>query len=89
LYSSSFYSISKFVDGEWKDVEYILPEDEIAWTDGALEIPKAETIEWEVNWEALYGELQEGQYRIGKRIMYSAPRNLETVWYDVEFTINR
>ena len=89
LYSSSFYSISKFVDGEWKDVAYILPENEIAWTDGAWEIPKAGTVELEVNWETLYGELQEGQYRIGKRIMYSAPRNLESVWYDVEFTINK
>ena len=89
LYSSSFYSISKFVDGEWKDVAYILPENEIAWTDGAWEIPKAGTVEWEVNWEELYGVLQEGQYRIGKRIMYSAPRNLETEWYYVEFTINR
>ena len=89
LYSSSFYSISKFVDGEWKDVAYILPENEITWTDGAWEIPKAGTVEWEVNWEALYGELKEGQYRIGKRIMYSAPRNLETEWCYVEFTINR
>ena len=87
LYSSSFYYISKYVDGEWKDVEYILPENEIAWTDGAWEIPKVGTVEWEVNWEALYGELPEGQYRIGKRIMYSEPRNLETALYYAEFSI--
>ena len=87
LYSSSFYHLSKFVDGEWKNVEYILPEDEIIWTDGAWEIPKVGTVEWEVNWEALYGELPEGQYRIGKRIMYSEPRNLETALYYAEFSI--
>ena len=87
LYSSSFYILSQYIDEEWVEMENILPENEIAWLDGAWMISKGGAEEWEVNWETLYGELSEGQYRIGKKIMCSVPRNLETEWYYAEFVI--
>ena len=42
---------------------------EVGWTAEAWIIPMNDTVEWEVDWEWLYGSLTEGRYRIGKEIM--------------------
>ena len=49
---------------------------------------KDEVVEWEVNWEWLYGELPVGKYRIGKQIMdWRAPGDYDTVLYYAEFEL--
>lgn len=56
-------------DGQWMPVETTVPEEEIAWTMEAWTIAKEDRTEWKVDWTWLYGELPDGEYRIGKEIM--------------------
>ena len=89
LFTGSSFSLSRLVDGEWEAVEYLPQEHEIAWTSEAWIIPLGETVEWETNWEWLYGELPAGKYRIGKQITdWRAPGDYDTVVYHVPFEIN-
>ena len=69
LFTGSFYTLQRSEDGEWKDIEFLPQEYDVAWTSEAWIIPKDESTEWEVDWEWLYGKLPEGEYRIGKEIM--------------------
>lgn len=47
---------------------YLPHEYDIGWTLEAWLIPMNDTVEWQVNWEWLYGKLPSGHYRIGKGI---------------------
>ncbi len=71
LNTGSYYALEQEVQGVWCVVEY--SEDarskEIGWTAEAWIIPMNDTVEWEVDWEWLYGSLAPGHYRIGKEIM--------------------
>ena len=88
LFTGSSFSLSRLVDGEWKDVEYLPQEHEVAWTSEAWIIPLEGTVEWETNWEWLYGELPQGRYRLGKGIMnLTEPGNFETCMQFVEFEV--
>lgn len=69
LNTGSYYILQKYEDGEWKEVEWLPQEYDVGWTSEAWIIPMNDTVEWEVNWEWLYGELPAGKYRIGKEIM--------------------
>ena len=87
LFAGTYYSLSKYEDGEWKEVNYLLQEDEICWTDEAWNIPMDDVVKWDVDWNWLYGEMEAGTYRISKSIMNTVPGNLETATYDVKFDI--
>ena len=88
LFTGSSFSLSRLVDGEWEAVEYLPQEHEIAWTSEAWIIPSGETVEWETNWEWLYGELPQGRYRLEKGIMnLPEPGNFETCMQFVEFEV--
>ena len=67
LETGSFFVVQKKNKSKWKDVDYIVKEDEFGWTMEAWEIPKENTSKWDVNWEWLYGKLRSGDYRIGKK----------------------
>ena len=69
LQTDSFYFLEEKVENQWIPLEIIETEYERAWTDEAWIIPMNDEVEWEVNWEDLYGELAPGFYRIGKNIM--------------------
>ena len=68
LNTGSYYVIQRKENGDWADVEYLPQEVDMAWTAEAWMIQKGSTTTWDVNWEALYGELPSGEYRIGKEI---------------------
>ena len=87
LFAGTYYSLSKYEDGEWKEVDYLLQEDEICWTDEAWNIPMDNVVKWDVDWNWLYAEMEAGTYRISKSIMNTVPGNLETATYDVKFDI--
>ena len=88
LFTGSSFSLSRLVDGEWKAVEYLPQEHEVAWTSEAWIIPLEGTVEWETNWEWLYGELPQGRYRLGKGIMnLTEPGKFETCMQFVEFEV--
>lgn len=51
----------------------------LVWHDVAYWVPAQDTVKWELNWQAFYGQLPAGQYRVVKTI-YNM-ENQETVCY--------
>lgn len=66
--TESFFKLEVFEDDEWKDVSYIISEEEVAWDMMSYMIYPDEPTIWDINWEWIYGELSSGKYRIGKNI---------------------
>lgn len=88
LFSGNSYSLSRYVEGNWETIEYLPKDTEVAWTDEAWIIPLEDTVEWEVNWEWLYGELVPGKYRMSKPVMNLAgPGDFNTAMHFVEFDV--
>ena len=82
------YVVEECIDGSWYTVDYIIDAYNVAWTAEAWIIPLNDSVEWEVKWEWLYGELPAGKYRIGKDIMdYRAPGDYNIARGYVEFVI--
>ena len=86
LHTGSWYILENWTqEYGWKEVPYVTKEN-IGWDDVAWVIPKEDCVEWEVNWEWLYGKLPAGKYRIGKSITdFRAAGDYDTVTYYAEF----
>jgi len=70
LQTGSYYFIEKKEGDRWGGMEYTeIEEDQVGWTAEAWIIAPDNTLEWEVDWSWLYGELPAGEYRIGKSVM--------------------
>jgi hypothetical protein len=69
LLTGSYLVLEESINGQWVPVEMTPSEYERAWTDEAWIIPMNDTVEWKTDWEWVYGELPDGNYRIGKEIM--------------------
>jgi len=88
LDTGSYYIIQKYEDGEWSDVEWLPQEYDVGWTAEAWIIPMNDVVEWEVDWEWLYGELPAGTYRIGKEIMdFRGAGDFDQEFHYAEFEI--
>ena len=61
------YIIEKEADGKWEEVPEVAKN--AAFNDIAHIIPANETVEAEINWEWLYGELLPGTYRLKKTVI--------------------
>lgn len=68
LQTGSWYILERLTEAGWTEVEWAPQEYDVAWTAEAWIIPKDGSVEWEVDWEWLYGELSPGTYRIGKSV---------------------
>ncbi len=87
LNTGSWYKIEKNVDGKWQELGY-LPDENVCWTSEAIVINKNERTTFEVDWKWLYGELSEGYYRIGKKIMdLRQPGDFTEDIYYAEFNV--
>ena len=64
LQTGSDYNLIVLKDGTWQEVPTII--EEYAWTAEAYMVPKDDSVEFEINWEWLYGKLPAGTYRIKK-----------------------
>ncbi len=89
LQYGSDYILEKLVENKWVKVDYIIPEENIAWTAEAYMIPReASTVETELIWTFFYGELPEGSYRIGKSVMdFRQSGDYDDKMYYAEFTL--
>lgn len=67
LQTGSPFWLEKYVGGAWETVP-LVPVC-VDWTMEAYLIPMNDSVEREVNWQYLYGEIPAGTYRIGKEIM--------------------
>ncbi len=83
--SGSYFRLETLKDGAWIPVE---PLKNTGWTAEGWIVRVNDIVEWEENWEWLYGPLSPGQYRIVKEILYShSPGDYEEKEYYAEFTI--
>ena len=88
LQTGGDFVIEKLNNGTWEKADYILKEQEVAWTSEAWMIPMNDDVEWEVNWEWLYGKLPAGKYRIGKGVMdFKGPGDYDSAMHYAEFEI--
>ena len=75
-------------DGEegWTEVPKLA--ESTAWTSEAWSIPMRSSVKWMINWEAVYGALPAGAYRIGKEITdNTGEENCVSRSYYAEFVI--
>lgn len=61
------YRIDKYDDGKWEELEVIV-EGNYAWNSIGYYVDKNNKLELDVKWEWLYGRLDDGYYRIVKRV---------------------
>ena len=86
LQCGSDYSLLVNSNGNWNAVPYLV--DEVAWTMEAYDIPLDDSIEFELKWERLYGELPAGTYRVVKGFMdFRDGGDYDTETYYTEFEI--
>ena len=88
LQTGSWYILENWTqESGWKEIPYAI-QGEFSWTSEAWIIPMNDTVEWEVNWEWLYGKVPDGKYRIGKEILdFKGPGDYDKAIYFVEFEI--
>ena len=90
LLTGSYFVIQKHEEAGWADVEYLPQEYDVAWTAEAWIVQKENTTKWNVNWEWLYGELPDSEYRIGKEFMcFRGTGDFDSEMIYANFEINR
>ena len=88
LQTGSLYWVEVKNDNQWVPAEMLPSAHDVGWTDEAYIIPMNDSVEWEINWKWLYGELPIGSYRIGKEVMdFTGTGNYETQNYYGNFEI--
>ena len=90
LTTGSPYYLQKQVGKKWEPVEEApLPEgvDGRGWNTVAYIVPLNDSVEYEINWEWIYGEIPEGTYRLSKSFMNSQYGEYEEFSYWIEFVI--
>ncbi len=68
IYGDS-YRIDKKENGTWVELEPII--ENYAWNSIGYSVDQNNKLEMEVNWEWLYGKLQDGEYRLVKDTSYA------------------
>lgn len=88
LQTASWYVLEKWTqEYGWREKPYVI-DGEIGWDDVAWIIPMEDMVEWEINWEWLYGAVPKGKYRIGKEITdFRMTGDYDNALYFVEFEI--
>ena len=90
LQTGTPFRLITLADGTWKEPEYLSLEEgvERGWNSIAYLVPMEDTVEWEISWEYLYGELPVGTYRLVKEFMdFRKTADYDTAEYWVEFEI--
>ncbi len=61
LHTGSWYILENWTqEYGWKEIPYVI-DGEIGWNDIAWIIPMEDAVEWEMNWEWLYGAIPKGK----------------------------
>lgn len=88
LQSGSYYSLKEEINGQWIELETLISESEIAWDDMALIITMNDTVIWNIDWQVLYGVLEDGNYRIGKEVTdFRGTGDCDTKTYYANFQV--
>ena len=62
------FTLERNENGDWEQVDTIIPEDELVWHQLAYSLTKDGILELDIEWSYIYGELNSGKYRIRKNI---------------------
>lgn len=88
LSTGSYLVLEESINEQWLPVEMTPSEYERAWTDEGWLIPMNDTVQWAFSWEWIYGELPEGNYRIGKEIFdFRSAGNYDKKIYYANFEV--
>ena len=90
LNTGSCFTLQRKSGSKWEAVPYAdgLDENAIGWDDVAWIIPMSGSADFETNWTWLYGELDKGEYRIGKEIMdFRGPGDYDTAMFYADFSV--
>ena len=88
LMCGSDYTLEKRVDGAWQPVPQKDPEMVVAWTAEAYMIPAGGEHRMTLDWSWMYGELESGQYRVGKSVMlFRGTGDYDTSFVYAEFAV--
>lgn len=85
--TGTFYFLEEYSDGEWIPLQYLPPEYEICWESVGYIIADGSESRFDINWEQLYGSLENGKYRIGKDVQTGAGATLTERNYYAYFDI--
>jgi hypothetical protein len=85
---TSYFLIEKENNGKWEELPYVIDESVVGWEDIAYPVggENEATMELVVQWEWLYGELEEGSYRLTKDYFLFDDYTKESV-VSTQFTI--
>ncbi len=88
LETNESYYLEKNEYGSWENVDYKTKDENIGWNSAVINLPINGEINMDINWEKIYGELEEGNYRLTKQIFYILEDNsFDYVFHNVEFFI--
>ena len=62
----AMFSIERYANGIWEEVSTV---EDFAWITILLSVTPGKTIDENINWEFMHGELEEGKYRIVRNFM--------------------
>ncbi len=83
-----YFIVEKNIEGAWYQVPTII--DNYGFEDIGYELLPDTSEEWSVNWEWLYGSLDEGDYRIVKNILdFRETGDYDEYYLSAEFTIKK
>ena len=86
LQTGTEYHLKVLENEVWKDVPTII--ENFGWNSMAYLIPLEDSVEFEINWEWLYGQLPAGIYQIEKEFIdFRETGKYDTAVYEVEFEI--
>ena len=86
LNTGSAFVLEQFNEGRWQACESVI--ENYGFTAEAWMIPQGDSVEWDVDWEWLYGKLDSGDYRVGKEILnFRGTGDYDKAMYYAEFTI--
>lgn len=84
----TFYCIERKNGDTWIKLPYVI-EGDVSWNDVAHILPGKQSLEEAVNWNWLYGSLDEGEYRIIKEFIdFRATGDYDTYYLAAEFVIS-
>jgi len=87
LQSGQYYRLEELHGDHWHECGIVF-EGDASFTMEAWIIPMNDSVEWNVDWEWLYGQLSPGTYRIVKEIMnFRGTGDYDKAEYYAEFTI--
>lgn len=87
IYGTEF-RVDKKENGEWKELEYI--HTDFGFTSMAYYVDEIGKLEFDCDWEYMYGELSRDEYRIVKHTFLESDTpitNEDYLYFSVEFTI--